>query len=100
MEKPTRNSVNMIRTTLSYCGNNTSATSGITAFAGVKGTADNKLVLIDQLNQIASSTSVGVTLDTKVIQAAMISIARKCGNAVGAYAASVNNNTLRIKVSF
>lgn len=100
MEKPLSNSVNMIRTTLSYLTNNPTPTAGITAFAGVKTTADNKLILIDGLNQIASGTSKGVTLDTNQIRTTMCDIAFKVGSAVSAYAASVNNNTLRLKVSY
>jgi hypothetical protein len=94
------NRVNMIRVTLNYLTANTTATTGIAAFAGVKTTADNKLALIDQLTQIADSTTGGVTLDTNIIRSTMSNIALKCGDAVSAYAASVNNNTLRARVTY
>ena len=94
------NLVNMIRATLLYCNNNVAATAIILAFAGVKTSADNKLVLIDSLNQVAGGTTTGVTLDTKTLKETMIQIAYKCANAVSAYATSVNNNTLKAKVNY
>ncbi len=94
------NRVNMLRTTLNYLTDNAAATAAIAAFAGVKTTADNKLTLIDQLTQIADGKTGGVTLDTNIVRITMSNIALKCGNAVSAYAASVNNNTLRDRVTF
>ena len=94
------NLVNMIRATLLYCNNNVAATAIILAFAGVKTSADNKLVLIDSLNQVVEGTTTGVTLDTKALKETMIQIAYKCANAVSAYATSVNNNTLKAKVNY
>lgn len=90
----------MIRATLTWCTNNTMPTSGIPAFAGVKSAADTKLVLIDSLTAVADATTTGVTLDTNQLRAAMVFIALKCGDAVSAYAASVNNNTLRALVTY
>ena len=100
MENIISNRINMIRATLTWCTNNTAQTSGITAFAGVKSTADNKLVLIDSLTAVADGTTTGVTLDTNQLRTVMVFIALKCGDAVSAYAASVNNNTLRALVTY
>jgi hypothetical protein len=94
------NRVNMIRTTLIYLNANPAPTSGIPAFAGVQSTAANKLTLIDQLTQIANRSVKDVTLDTNIIRIAMSNIALKIGDSVSAYAASVNNNVLRGKVTF
>jgi len=90
----------MIRTVLLYCSANSAATAGIAAFAGIKTTADNKLILIDTLNQLAGTSVKGVTLDTNIIRLTMCNIALKCGDAVSAYASSVNNNTLRQRVTY
>jgi hypothetical protein len=90
----------MIRALLAYCTTNAAATAGISAFAGVKATADNKLILIDTLNQLSKTSVVGVTLDTTIIRQTMTNIALKCGDAVSAYASSVNNNTLRQAVTY
>lgn len=100
MKKYLSNLVNMIRATLLYCTNNPSPTSGITEFAPAKASAETKLVLIDQLSQIANASTKGVTLDTKVIRKAMTDIAFKCCNALIAYAAFINNNTLLQKVNY
>ena len=100
MDNKDTNRANMIRTTLQYCADNSSATSGILAFAPVLVQAQAKLLLIDQLDQIAIATTKGVTLDTKALRASMQSIALKCANAVIAYATSINNNTLKAKVNF
>ncbi len=100
MQNRTANLVNMIRATLLYCANNVAATAGIIAFAVAKAAADTKLLLIEQLDQIAEGTSSGVTLDTNAIRKAMTDIAFKCCNALIAYAASVHNNTLMAKVKF
>lgn len=100
METRETNRVNMIRTTLNYCTNNPNPTSGIGAFAGVKTTAENKLILIDQLDQIVIRSVKDVTLDTILIRNTMSNIALKCGDAVSAYASTVNNNVLRGKVTY
>lgn len=100
MKKYLSNLVNMIRAALLYCANNTAATAGIIEFAPAKAAADTKLVLIDQLAQIANGTTKGVTLDTNAIRKAMTEIALKCCNALIAYAASVHNNTLLAKVNY
>jgi hypothetical protein len=100
METISANRVNMIRTTLNYCTNNPNPTSGILAFAGVKTTTENKLLLIDQLDQIVVRSVKDVTLDTILIRKAMSNIALKCGDAVSAYATGINNNVLRGKVTY
>jgi hypothetical protein len=100
MDNRDSNRVNMIRVTLQYCTDNTSATSGIPAFAPLLATAVNKLLLIDQLDQVAIATTGGVTLDTSNLRLAMMSLALKCSGAVVAYATAVNNNTLKAKVNF
>lgn len=90
----------MIRTTNQYCADNTSATSAITAFAPALASSQAKLLLIDQLDQIAMGTSKGVTLDTTALRKSMTLIALKCANAVIAYATSINNNTLKAQVNY
>jgi hypothetical protein len=100
METISANRVNMIRTTLNYCTTNPTPTSGIPAFAGVKTTTENKLLLIDQLDQIVVRSVKDVTLDTMLIRKAMSNIALKCGDAVSAYATGINNNVLRGKVTY
>ncbi len=100
MKNSTTNLLNMIRATLLYCTNNAAITALIAAFAAAKTAIDNKMVLISQLEQIALGTSIGVTLDTNEIRTAMTNIAFKCCNALTAYAASVNNNTLLLKVNY
>lgn len=94
------NLTNMIRTVLNYCTNNPTPTSGIPAFAGVKSTTENKLVLIDQLDQIVIRSVKDVTLDTILLRETMSNIALKCGDAVSAYASTINNNVLRGKVTY
>ncbi|MCG3166305.1 MAG: hypothetical protein POELPBGB_02083 [Bacteroidia bacterium] len=100
MENTISNRVNMIRATLTWCTNNPAPTSGIPEFANAKATADTKLVLIDNLNMIAGGTSVGVTLDTNALRKAMSDIGFRCGRSLNAYAVTVGNNTLKLKVDF
>jgi hypothetical protein len=100
MDNKSSNRVNMIRTTVSFCDNNTAATAGITAFAGALTKVKNNLVLIDSLNLLILGTSKGVTLDTNLLRKAMSDFAFVCANATFAYAASVNNNTLKAQVNF
>jgi len=100
MDSKNSNRVNMIRTTIQYCEENAKQTDHIKAFASELQIAKNKLVLIDQLDQIASSTSKGVTLDTRLLRLTMTNIAFKCANSVIAYAVSINNNTLKAKVNY
>ncbi len=94
------NTTNMIRTTVVYDGANSSMTAGIGAYAGVLAQVVNKLVLIDALNIIATGKTGGVTLDTKGLKNAMCVLAGRVGQAVAAYANSVNNNTLLAVVNF
>ena len=94
------NRVNMVRTTLNHIALDPTPVMSIPAFAGVRTTAINKLTLIDQLTQIANRSVRDVTLDTNLIRITMSNIALKVGDAVSAYAASVNNNVLRGKVTF
>lgn len=100
MENKESNRVDMIRNTTKFCDDNTAATAGITAFAPVLATAKTKLSLIDSLNEIAIATTKGVTLDAKKIRTDMTVLALKCANAVFAYAASINDNTLKAKVNY
>ena len=94
------NRVNMVRTTLNHIALDPTPVMSIPAFASVRTTAINKLTLIDQLTQIANRSVRDVTLDTNLIRITMSNIALKVGDAVSAYAASVNNNVLRGKVTF
>ena len=101
MNTHSSNQVNAIRTTTQFCTDNASATSAITAFAGVLTTAKNKLVLIDNYDILATGTTKGVTLDTKAIRTTMESIAFKCSSAVIAFASQAPvNNTLISSVNF
>ena len=100
MDNQDTNHVNMIRTTNQYCTDNTAATAAMAAFAPQLTLSKAKLLLIDQLDQIAIATTKGVTLDTKALRKSMTTIALKCASAVHAYAASVNNNTLKAKVNY
>ncbi|MBI4946512.1 MAG: hypothetical protein HY840_08940 [Bacteroidetes bacterium] len=100
MDNQSTNHANMIRTTNKYCADNTSATSGMAAFAPALAQSQAKLLLIDQLDQIAITTTKGVTLDTKALRKSMTSIALKCSNAVHAYATATNNNTLKAQVNY
>jgi len=100
MDNKSANRVNMIRTTKTFCQNNTAATAGITAFAGELTKVKNNLVLIDSLDILILGTSTGVTLDTNLLRKTMTDIALVCANATFAYAASVNNNTLKALVDF
>jgi len=100
MNNVSKNQVNAIRATIQFCVNHADATKGIPAFAVALQTASNKLLLIDQLDQLASTTTKGVTLDTNALRLSMELQALKCANAVMAYATSVNNNTLKASVNF
>jgi hypothetical protein len=100
MDNKSANRVNMIRATATLCGNNTTATSGIAAFAGELARVNNNLVLINSLDLIIIGTSKGVTLDTNQLRKTMTDFALLCANATFAYASSVNNNTLKALVDF
>jgi hypothetical protein len=90
----------MIRTTIQLCTDNVGATSAIVAFPPALAQAEAKLLLIDQFDQIAMSTSKGVTLDTNALRISMSSIGIKCASAVMAYAGFVKNNTLMAQVNY
>jgi hypothetical protein len=100
MDTRNTNRANMIRTTILYCIENPAPTSTIVAFGPVLLAAQNKVTLIDQLDQIAMSISKGVTLDTNKIRQAMSSVALKCANAVYGYASAAKNNTLKALVDY
>lgn len=100
MKNENSNRVNMINATITLCDANTTATAGITGFAGVLATVKGKIVLINSLNQLGDGTTTGVTLDTKLLRKTMTEHALKCANATLAYANSINNNTLKALVNF
>ena len=100
MKTSQSNRVNMFRTVVQFCTDNAAVTAVITAFAAVLAIVKNKLVLIDQLNQIALGGTQGVTLDTKALRNTMTQIAFKCSSALFAYADSINNNTLKTLVDY
>jgi hypothetical protein len=100
MQKRQSNYVNMIRAVLTYCAQNQSIVNSIPAFANHISIVTDKLSLIDGLNQIAHPGTTGVTTDAHNIRATMQNLALKCGYALSAYAATINNNTLRSKVNF
>ena len=98
MKRENSNRVAMINTSVSYCDDNAAATAGIPQYALKVTEVKAKMVLVNGLNQIASGTSKGVTLDTILIREAMTNLAYKCANATLAYANDMNNNTLRVLV--
>ena len=100
MNTPDTNRDNMIRATILFCIENSSPTSTINAFGPALLAAQNKVTLIDQLDQIAMGKSKGVTLDTIGIRNAMSSVALKCANAVYGYASATKNNTLKALVDY
>src|ERR1051325_3737751 len=91
---------NMVKTVLGYLTENAGETASLTQLAGVRSTADNKLVLIDQMHQLTLSGSTGTTLDTEALRVAMQNIALKVGNALSAFASATQNFTLRAKVRY
>jgi hypothetical protein len=100
MQKRQSNYVNMIRAALNYCAQHPTIISSIPALAAHVETVSNKLILVDGLNQVAHPKTSGVTTDTNLIRFAMQNLALKCGSALSAYAATIQNNTLRFKVNF
>jgi hypothetical protein len=96
------NRTNMIRATTEYDSKPASvtATSGIPNYSTVLTLVIAKLVLIDQLNIIATGTSKGVTLDTKQLKKVMCALGGKIGQALAAYAAANNLNTLFVAADF
>jgi len=97
MNNTSSNQVSAIRTTITLCSSTegTTATAPISAFAGILATAENKLILIDNFDIIATGNTKGVTLDTKAIRKTVETIAFKCSSAVIAFASqSPVNNTL------
>lgn len=100
MKTSNSNRVNMINTTTGFCDANSTATTGITGFAGVLTTIKGKVVLINSLNQIGEGTTKGVTLDTKVLRSAMTALALKCANATLVFANANHNNTLAALVNY
>jgi len=100
MKKEISNRVNMINANITYCDANPSPTAGIVAFTVVFLAVKAKMILINSFNQIGEGTTTGVTLDTNVLRKTMTVLGLKCGNAVLAYANSINNNTLAALVNF
>ncbi len=100
MKTITSNRANMINTTLTYCGANTSATAGIPQFAIVLGQVGTKMVFVNTLNQISTGTTTGITLDTNDLRTTMVKIALKCSKGTLAYAKKNGNNTLAALVKY
>ena len=100
MNNVNNNQARMISTSVSYCVERASATSGIPQFAIVIGDVTAKMVLIDALNPIASGTSKGVTTDVNLIKMTMVKMAFKCASGTLAYANSIKNNTLKALVNY
>jgi len=100
MDNRDTNNVNMITTTYKYCIDNPAPLAPIPAVAGILSTINSKMQLINGLDIIATGTSKGVTLDTKVTRANMEKIAFKCASATFAYASSINNNTIKALVNY
>ncbi len=100
MKNENSNRVNMINANIIFCDVNTTATSGIPAFAIALAAVKGKMVLINSFNQIGEGTTKGVTLDTNALRKQMTTLALKCANATLAFANSTNNNTLAALVNF
>jgi hypothetical protein len=100
MKTVTSNRANMINSTLTYCGANTSATAGIPQFAIIVGQVGTKMVLVNSLNQISTGTTTGITLDTNALRTAMTSFALKCSKGTLAFANQTNNNALAALVKY
>lgn len=100
MKNRDTNRVNMISTTHQFCTDNGAVLAPIPAAPSVVSTIGTKLSLINALDQLASATTIGVTLDTNAIRKTMETIAFKCASATFAYASSANNNTLKAQVNF
>ena len=98
MKRENSNRVAIINTSVSYCDDHTADTAGIPQFTLKVTEVKSKMVLVNALNQIASGTSRGVTLDTKLIRGAMTNLAYKCAIATLAYANDMENNTWRVLV--
>ena len=65
MKTENSNRVNMINANITFCDANSTATSGIPAFATALAAVKAKMLLINSYNQIGEGTTKGVTLDTK-----------------------------------
>jgi len=100
MNNVNNNQARMISTSVSYCVEKASVTSGIPQFVIVIGNVSAKMVLIDSLNPIASGTSRGVTMDVNLIRMAMVKLGFKCASGALAYANSIQNNTLKELVNY
>src|ERR1051325_9945291 len=98
MEKITRNQLNMVKASLTCCTNNADILSDVDAYAALRTSIDNKVILIEQLNQVGGSK--GVTLDVALLRKTMCCIGLKIGNSLSGYAASIQNNDLRDRVTF
>lgn len=100
MKNENSNRVNMINANITFCDANSTATSGIPAFAIALAAVKAKMLLINSYNQIGKGTTKGVTLDTKGLRKNMTDLALKCANATLAFANSTSNNTLAALVNF
>ncbi|MEI7801721.1 MAG: hypothetical protein WCI97_03640 [Bacteroidota bacterium] len=88
------NNTTMIGTTISYCELKAAMTAAIAAYATLVSTAKTKLTLINNLNIIASGTTTGVTLDTKITRSNMETLTEKLCNGLLALGGSTNDNTM------
>jgi hypothetical protein len=100
MEQKIANKTDMIRNTWTFTKGNPGPMSFATAFALMVTDVGNNIVLIDALDIVMSGSSKGITLDTKALKLSMCTFAGKLCNNVGAYAGSINNNTLLARVDF
>lgn len=94
------NIVTMFRTATDFCDDNATATASITAFAPLVTQVKNKILFIDQFDQIASGSTKGVTLDANAIRKTLEQIAFKVASAVSSYASANNLNELKASVDF
>jgi hypothetical protein len=98
MDKQSSNRLNMGRTVKGQLDANATIVAGIPALGTLSTALNTTIVLIDNLNVIASGTTKGVTLDTRELRQSMEDKALQVAAATLAYANVMNNNALAEKV--
>ena len=90
----------MIGTTINFCEKNSSAWSGISAFAGVLNAVKQKKKEVDEASEIAAVPTTGVTEDVRGLRKKMTEHAVRCGSGVLALANTIGDHDLAAKVNF
>jgi len=94
MDKYNSSRTLMLKTTVQLCRKNKPITDTVPAMDPVLQTIETKLILVDNLNQIGTSPTQGVTIDTKLLRKAMTMLTLKSANALAAYASVTKKNEL------